>query len=46
MEEDGPVRAFLAREIRRLHRALGIHPDEDERRAQTRARVRRHRARA
>jgi hypothetical protein len=39
------ARGLLADEIRRLRRALHVGPTDDERRAQTRARVRRHRAR-
>jgi hypothetical protein len=35
----------LDREIRRLHRLLGIEPTLDQRRAKTRARVRRYRVR-
>jgi hypothetical protein len=43
--EDGPARVVLAREVRRLHRVLGIRPAADEVRAQTRACVAAHRAR-
>jgi hypothetical protein len=40
--EDCPTRGFLAGEIRRLQRALHVSPTDEERRAQTRARVRRY----
>jgi hypothetical protein len=42
---EGPRRAFLELEIRRLERGLKIPPTDERRRAQTRERVRRHRKR-